>query len=147
MQGFANGQVLFYESRYVPDPTKALLLKAQQTLTILIDRPKAFPQSPANEARECLTGRQYARRVEGPCFVMRRCFLIAEHRDGQTARCADQPGTNFAAIASASFWPREPVECRRIHLQPRGHGMARSLPWCISKPNGGSERESANRCA
>ena len=102
--GFRDGRGRFQ----VPDPTKnpEAFLKAQQTLTILIDQAES-------QALNRLTPNEVQRRLSGTPTRLPpswRSSEIAVRTDGQTARCADQ-GPNCASYGSASFLNTlEPVE-------------------------------------
>ena len=102
--GFRDGRGRFH----VPDPTKdpQAFLKAQQTLTILIDQAES-------QALNRLTPNEVQRRLSGTPTRLPpswRSSEIAVRTDGQTARCADQ-GPNCASYGSASFLNTlEPVE-------------------------------------
>ena len=102
--GFRDGRGRFH----VPDSTKApeAFLKAQQTLTILIDQAES-------QALNRLTPNEVQRRLSGTPTRLPpswRSSEIAVRTDGQIASCADQ-GPNCASYGSASFLNTlEPVE-------------------------------------
>ena len=92
----------------VPDPTKdpQSFLKAQQTLTMLIDQAES-------QALNRLSPKELKRRLSGEPTRLPptwRRSEIAVRTDGQTADCVD-PGPDCSAYGSASFLNRlEPVE-------------------------------------
>jgi hypothetical protein len=125
-QGIAELMPAFRDGRgqfRVPDPTKdpQAFLKAQQTLTILIDQAES-------QALSRLSPQELQRRLGGvptrlpPAW---RRSEIAVRTDGQTADCAD-PGLDCSAYGSASFLNRlEPV-----------NGLERSFYRSVSEDGG-----------
>ena len=110
-QGIAELVPGFRDARgrfHVPDPTEdpKAFLKAQQTLTILIDQAES-------QALNRLTSNEVERRLRGTPTRLPpswRSSEIAVRTDGQTARCADQ-GPHCASYGAASFLNTlEPVE-------------------------------------
>lgn len=125
-QGIAELMPAFRDGRgqfRVPDPTKdpKAFLKAQQTLTILIDQAES-------QALNRLSAKELQRRLSGeptrlPPFWRRS--EIAVRTDGQSADCVD-PGPDCSAYGSASFLNRlEPVK-----------GLERSFYRSVSEDGG-----------
>ena len=107
--GLRDGRGRFH----VPDPTKdpEAFLKAQQTLTILIDQAES-------QALNRLTPNEVQRRLSGTPTRLPpswRSSEIAVRTDGQTARCADQ-GPNCASYGSCLLYtspsPRDRTRSR-----------------------------------
>ena len=126
--GFRDGRGRFH----VPDSTKApeAFLKAQQTLTILIDQAES-------QALNRLTPNEVQRRLSGTPTRLPpswRSSEIAVRTDGQIASCADQ-GPNCASYGSASFLNTlEPVEGleRTFYRSIASNGSVPALVYLLS---------------
>lgn len=125
-QGIAELMPAFRDGRgqfRVPDPTKdsQAFLKAQQTLTVLIDQAES-------QALNRLSPRELQRRLGGDPPRLPPTWKrseIAVRTNGQTADCAD-PGPDCSAYGSASFLNRlEPIE-----------GLERSFYRSVSEDGG-----------